>query len=79
MAALFAEISAAGDAFDWDGPRGREAARREADLTARMKQTVANEGAVEKRRLGELAAKAKSVGAALARRHGRDFPDLIGD
>ena len=79
MAALFAEIHAAGDAFDWDGPRGKESARREADLTARMKQTVANEGAAEKRRLGELAAKAKTVGAALARKQGRDFPDLLGN
>jgi hypothetical protein len=78
MAALFAEIHAKGDAFDWDGPEGKESARREADLRARAKQTVANEGAAEKRRLGELAAKAKSTGAALARKHGRDFPDLLG-
>lgn len=79
MVALFATIHAEGDAFDWNSAKGNEYDGREADLTAKMKQTVANEGAVEKRRLGELTTKAKALGADLAKRHGRDFPDLLGN
>lgn len=79
MAALFAMIHAEGDAFDWNSPKGKEHERREDDLTARMKQRVANEGAVEKRRHAELATKAKAAGAALAKKHGRQFPDLLGN
>jgi hypothetical protein len=79
MAALFAMIHAEGDAFDGDSPKGKEYERREADLSARMKQTAANEGAVQKRRFAELATKAKAAATALAKKHGRRFPDLLGN
>jgi hypothetical protein len=79
MAALFAMIHAEGDAFDGDSPKSKEYERREADLSARMKQAVANEGPVQKRRLAELATKAKAAAAALAKKHGRQFSDLLGN
>ncbi len=78
MAALFAGIRAEGDAFDRNSPKGKEYDRREADLTLRMKRTGANESAVEKRRLAELSAKAKTTATALTKKHGREFPDLLG-
>ena len=65
MAALFAAILAEGDAFDWSSPEGKQYERQEAELTARMKHVVANEGAVEKRRLPELAEKARSARARM--------------
>lgn len=77
MAALFAKIHAEGDAFDWGSPKGKEYDRQEAELTARRKQTVANEGSAEKRQLAELATKAKSAANALKKKHGRQFPDLL--
>ena len=79
MATLFASIDAEGDAFNWDSPKGKEYERREADLTDRMKQTLANEGAVQKRQLDELATKAKEAAASLTKKHGRQFPDLLGN
>jgi hypothetical protein len=79
MAALFAMIHAEGDAFDGDSPKGREYERRESDLSARMKQTVANEGAVQQRRFADLATKARAAATALAKKHGRRFPDLLGN
>src|SRR5579884_2327180 len=62
MAALFAMVRAEGEGFDWSGPKGKAYERREAVLTARMKETAANEGAAEKRRLAELAGKARRAG-----------------
>lgn len=79
MAALFAIIHAEGEAFDWNSPKGKEYERREADLTARMKQTAVKEGAIEKRRLVELATKVQEGATALATKHGRQFPDLLGN
>jgi hypothetical protein len=78
MAALFSAIHAEGDAFDWDGPKGKEYDRQEADLNAKMKKTVENEGAVQKRRFAELAMKAEAAATALAKKHGRQFPALLG-
>jgi hypothetical protein len=78
MAALFAIIHAEGDAFDRDGPKGKEYDRREADLTAKMKKTVGSEGAAQKRRFAELATKAEAAATTLAKKHGRQFPDLLG-
>ena len=43
-----------------------------------MKKTLDNEGAVQKRRFAELTAKAEAAATALAKRHGRRFPDLLG-
>jgi hypothetical protein len=77
MAALFSSILAEGDGFDWDGPKGKEYARREDELKARMKATVDNEGAAQKRLFAELTTKAGAA-SALAKRHGRRFPDLLG-
>ena len=79
MAALFAMIHAEGDKFEWDSPKGKEYQRREADVTSRMKQTAANEGAAEKRRLAELTIKTKNAATALAKKYSRDFPDLLGN
>jgi hypothetical protein len=79
MAALFARIQAEGDAFDWDSPKGKEHQRRESDLTARMKRTAANESAAEKRRFEELAKKVRAAATSLAKKYGRQFPDLLGN
>jgi hypothetical protein len=79
MAVLLATIHAEGDAFDWNSAKGKQYESQEADLNSKMKRTAENEGAVEKRRLSELAAKAKTLGNALAKKHGRDFPDLLGN
>jgi hypothetical protein len=78
MAALLAMFHAEGDAFDWNSPKGKEYERREAELTSRMTQTVSNEGAVQKQRIAELTTKTRNAATALARKHGRDFPDLVG-
>ncbi|WP_171472466.1 hypothetical protein [Frigoriglobus tundricola] len=79
MATLFATIHAEGEAFDWDSPRGTKYERLEAALFAKMKQTAANEGAIDKRRLAELATRAKAASTALAQKYGRAFPDLLGN
>ena len=79
MAALYRMIHAEGDPFDSNSPKGKEYESRQADLMSRMEQTAMNDGAVEKRRLTELAAKAKTTAAALAEKHGREFPDLLGN
>jgi hypothetical protein len=79
MADLFAATLAEGDAFDPESPKGKEYDRREAALNAKMKQTVANEGAAEKQKLRELTTKAKATAATLAKKHGRAFPDLLGN
>jgi hypothetical protein len=77
-AALYATIHAEGEHFDWISHKGAEYQSREAGLIARMKQTAATEGAADKRRLAELSTKAKNAASTLARKHGRDFPDLLG-
>ena len=79
MVALFELVQAEGDAFDWNGTKGKEYERREIELTGRMKATAMNEGAAEKRRLAELSTKAKRVATTLSEKYGRDFPDLLGN
>jgi hypothetical protein len=77
-AALYATIHAEGEDFDCNSRKGAEYQSREAGLIAKMKQTEATEGAADKRRLAELSTKTKNAASALAKKHGRDFPDLLG-
>jgi hypothetical protein len=77
MAALLAMIHAEGDTLDWDSPKGKEYERRKAELTSRMIQTGTNDGAVQERRLAEITTRTRNAATTLARKHGRDFPDLV--
>lgn len=79
MVALFELVQAEGEAFDWNGPKGKEYERQEIELTGRMKVTATNEGAAEKRRLAELSTIAKKVATTLSEKYGREFPDLLGN
>ncbi len=79
MAALFATIHAEGDAFDWNSEKGKAYEKQENGLTAKMKQTAANEGAAEKQCLSELTTKSETCATTLTKKHGRDFPGLFGD
>jgi hypothetical protein len=79
MVALFELVQAEGDAFDWNGPKGKEYERREIELAGRMKVTASNEGAAEKSRLSELSKKANKVATILSEKYGRVFPDLLGN
>ncbi len=75
-AAIYAEAAAPG--FDSDGPAGRNLARREDELLARMAGRIDAEGRAEKAALAGFVARAVRVRAELVARYGLVF-DIIGE
>jgi hypothetical protein len=77
MATLFDAIVAEGEGFNWDSTGGKEYAKRQESIQAKMRQTVNDQGRKEKAMLSELEASCNRAKVLLERRYGRNFRHIM--